>query len=89
MIGAGFTLSVSVGRPQHPRTGKGWEGVGVQPDTPVPADKALAAAHAEALKKLAAERSARRAGRTGRAGLDRAATGLRRKIRREQNYYRA
>jgi hypothetical protein len=54
MIGGGFTLSVSVGRPQHPRTGKGWEGVGVQPDTRVPADKALAAAHAEALKKLAA-----------------------------------
>jgi hypothetical protein len=54
MIGGGFTLSVSVGRPAHPRTGKGWEGVGVQPDIRVPADKALAAAHAEALKKLAA-----------------------------------
>lgn len=54
MIGGGFTLSVSVGRPAHPRTGKGWEGVGVQPDTRVPADKALSAAHGEALKKLAA-----------------------------------
>lgn len=54
MIGGGFTLSVSVGRPAHPRMGKGWEGVGVQPDLRVPAGKALAAAHAEALKKLAA-----------------------------------
>jgi hypothetical protein len=53
LIGGGFTLSVSVGRPAHPRTGKGWEGVGVQPDTRVSADKALAAAHAEALRKLA------------------------------------
>ncbi|MDT7604059.1 MAG: hypothetical protein QOF61_2056, partial [Acidobacteriota bacterium] len=53
MIGAGFTLSVSVGRPEHPRTGKGWEGVGVQPDIPTPAVKALEVAQAEALKKLA------------------------------------
>lgn len=54
LIGAGFTLSVSVGRPEHPRSGKGWEGVGVQPDIPTPAANALAVAHAEALKKLAA-----------------------------------
>ena len=54
MIGAGFVLSVSVGRPEHPRSGKGWEGVGVQPDIPAPAASALAFAHAEALKRLAA-----------------------------------
>jgi uncharacterized protein YdeI (BOF family) len=53
MIGAGFVLSVSVGRPEHPRSGKGWEGVGVQPDIATPAANALAVAHAEALKKLA------------------------------------
>ncbi|MCA1817275.1 MAG: hypothetical protein LC746_12950, partial [Acidobacteria bacterium] len=54
LIGAGFTLSVSVGRPEHPRSGKGWEGVGVQPDIPARAADALAVAHAGALKKLAA-----------------------------------
>jgi hypothetical protein len=51
-IGVGLSLSVSVGRPIHPRSGKGWQEVGVQPDIAVPADRALEAAHTEALKNL-------------------------------------
>jgi hypothetical protein len=51
-IGESLVLSVSVARPIHPRTGKGWEGEGVQPDVRVPAGEALAAAHEAALRKL-------------------------------------
>ena len=51
-IGDGLVLSVSVGRPIHPRTGKGWEGEGVKPDVAVPAGTALAVAHAAALRRL-------------------------------------
>jgi len=51
-IGGGLVLSVSVGRPIHPRTGKGWEGEGVKPDVGVPAGTALAVAHAAALRRL-------------------------------------
>jgi C-terminal processing protease CtpA/Prc len=56
-IGYGLTLSVSVGRPIHPRSGKGWQGVGVQPDIEVPAGTALEAAHSDALKSLIAKTS--------------------------------
>ena len=51
-IGDGLVLSISVGRPIHPRTGKGWEGEGVKPDVAVPAGTALAVAHAAALARL-------------------------------------
>ncbi len=51
-VGEDLVLSVSVGRPIHPKTGKGWEGEGVRPDVGVPAATALSAAHAAALKKL-------------------------------------
>ncbi len=51
-IGESLVLSVSVARPIHPRTGKGWEGEGVQPDVRVPAGEALSAAHAAALRRL-------------------------------------
>ena len=51
-LGQGFSFSVSFGRPTHPRSGKGWEGEGVQPDIAVSADKALEAAQREALQKL-------------------------------------
>jgi ketosteroid isomerase-like protein len=51
-IGQGLAFSVSVGRPEHPRTGKGWEAVGVQPDIAVPAGSALQAAHKAALQNL-------------------------------------
>lgn len=51
-LGSGFRLSVSVGRPVHPDTGTNWDGVGIQPDIPVPAEKALDRAHLEALLVL-------------------------------------
>jgi hypothetical protein len=38
---AGYTAVIPFGRAYDPRTGKGWEGVGVQPDVRVPADQAL------------------------------------------------
>ena len=43
-LGKGFVFSVSVGRPEHPLSGKGWEAVGVQPDIKVAAADALEAA---------------------------------------------
>lgn len=49
-----FVLSVSYHRPINPISGTNWEGVGVQPDMAVSAERALAAAHGDALKKLAA-----------------------------------
>jgi uncharacterized protein (TIGR02246 family) len=51
-IGQGFGFSISIGRPEHPRSGKGWEAVGVQPDIAVPVASALDAAHKAALQKL-------------------------------------
>ncbi len=51
-VGGGLVFSVSIGRPVHPISGKGWEGEGVQPDIAVSADKALEAAHKEVLQKL-------------------------------------
>ena len=51
-LGKGLAFSVSFARPEHPRSGKGWEGVGVQPDIAVPAGEALATAHKAALKNL-------------------------------------
>ena len=52
-IGDGFVFYVSVFRQFDPRTGRGWQGVGVQPDIPVPIERALAVAHFEAVKNLA------------------------------------
>ena len=43
---------VPFGRAVNPVTGTNWEGVGVKPDVDVPADKALTAAHLDALRKL-------------------------------------
>ena len=51
-LGSGLVMSVSIGRPIHPRTGRGWEATGVVPDTSVPAASALAAAHQNALARL-------------------------------------
>jgi hypothetical protein len=45
---------VPFGRAVNPITGTNWEGTGVAPDIQVPADKALEAAHLDALKKLQA-----------------------------------
>jgi hypothetical protein len=43
---------IPFGRAVNPITGTNWEGTGVAPDLQVPADKALEAAHVDALKKL-------------------------------------
>ena len=51
-LGKGYSFSVSFGRPVHPRSGKGWEGEGVQPDIVVTGRDALETAHREALQKL-------------------------------------
>lgn len=50
-----FVLGVSITRVADPRTGAEWEGVGVPVDRPVDADRALVAAQAEALQRLAAQ----------------------------------
>lgn len=54
-LGDGLVLGVSVAKPIHPKTGKGWEGEGVRPDVAVAADDALVTAHAAALRKLLAK----------------------------------
>lgn len=51
-IGSGFVFYVSTFRPFDPRSGRGWQEVGVSPDIVVPADRALSAAHFEAVKHL-------------------------------------
>jgi ketosteroid isomerase-like protein len=51
-LGKGYSFSVSFGRPTHPRSGKGWEGEGVQPDIAVSADQALLTAQSAALQTL-------------------------------------
>ena len=51
-VGLGLDFSVSIGTAIHPKTGKAFEAVGVVPDIAVPADRALEAAHAEALRAL-------------------------------------
>jgi retinol-binding protein 3 len=47
-LGHGLAFSVSVGSVSHPKTGKSWQGVGVQPDIATTADKALDAARTAA-----------------------------------------
>lgn len=54
-IGDGFVFFISVFRQFDPRTGRGWQDVGVEPDIAVPAERALSAAHSEAVKNLAAK----------------------------------
>ncbi|MDQ6892092.1 MAG: S41 family peptidase [Acidobacteriota bacterium] len=53
-VGDGLVLGVSVAKPIHPKTGRGWEGEGVKPDVRVAAVDALSTAHSSALKKLLA-----------------------------------
>ena len=52
-VAAGFEAFVPDFRPVHPVTGGGWEGVGVEPDIEVGADRALDFAHREALREIA------------------------------------
>lgn len=47
-LGHDLVFSVSVGKVSHPKTGKNWQGIGVQPDIVTTADKALDAARAAA-----------------------------------------
>jgi hypothetical protein len=47
-----FMLSVSYNRPINPITGTNWEGVGVVPDIPAPASKALAVAELDAYHRF-------------------------------------
>lgn len=51
-MGNGFVFFVSVFRQFDPRTGHGWQDVGVEPDLPVKSEQALSVAHLEAVKNL-------------------------------------
>ena len=51
-IGDGFVFYVSTFRQFDPRTGRGWQEVGVKPDIAVPGERALSVAHFEAVKNL-------------------------------------
>lgn len=51
-IDSNFVMSVSIGQAINPITHTNWEGTGVKPDVGVPADQALDAAHAAALRKI-------------------------------------
>lgn len=50
-INSQFMIGVPSGRPINPVTRTNWEGVGVEPDVKVPADRALKVAHLLALEK--------------------------------------
>lgn len=56
----GFVAGVSITRVSDPRTGLEWEGVGVQPDVRVSAERALDVAHVAALRKVAGAAPERR-----------------------------
>ena len=61
-LGHGFVVFIPNARGFDPRTGRDWEGTGIQPDIVVPAGRALETAHAEAVRLLATrETDARRA----------------------------
>jgi hypothetical protein len=51
-IAAGFSVFVPDFRPVHPKTGRGWEGVGVVPTTECPSEKAHLLAHKMALERI-------------------------------------
>ena len=54
-VGHHLLLSISVGTAIHPKTNKGWEAAGVEPDIVVAAGGALDAARAAALRNLLAK----------------------------------
>src|SRR5262249_40299448 len=56
-LGNGFVVFISNARGYDPRTGKDWEGIGIQPDLVVPAARALETAHAEAGRGLVTRES--------------------------------
>ena len=47
-----FRCKVSIGRTYDPKTGEGWERIGIKPHINVPVEKALERAHLEALKAV-------------------------------------
>ena len=51
-VGDGFVVFIPTFRPFNPKTGKGWERTGVQPDLAATAERALATAHLAAVRKL-------------------------------------
>jgi hypothetical protein len=51
----GFVAGISITRVSDPKTGLEWEGIGVQPDVRVDAERALGVAHAAALRGIAAK----------------------------------
>lgn len=57
-VGAGFLLSISVGRPVHAVSGTNWEGVGIAPDIESAPPQALDIAQQRALTRLAASPTA-------------------------------
>jgi retinol-binding protein 3 len=50
-----FSVNMPGGRAVNPVTQTNWEGVGVKPDVPVPAEKALSKAHGLAIERLLAD----------------------------------
>ena len=54
-LGDGFNVFVSTGTPVNPLTHANWEGAGVQPDIPVPAEQALQRAQIMALEGVLAK----------------------------------
>jgi CubicO group peptidase (beta-lactamase class C family) len=85
-LGKGFLFSVSFGRPIHPRSGKGWEGEGVQPDIPVSIENALATAQKEALQKLIGKSSDEQRRKDLSASLQRLAHSSGASLTRFQDY---
>ncbi len=51
-IDAHFTVSIPLAHTVNPVTGTSWEGTGVIPDIPAPAESALQVAHIEAVTKV-------------------------------------
>ncbi len=65
-VNLNVSASIPFGRAINPISGTNWEGTGVAPDFVVSSDKALDAAHAEALRKILA----RTASDDDRSGLE-------------------
>jgi AcrR family transcriptional regulator len=54
-LNANFAAFIADGRAVNPVSKANWEGVGVKPDVPVPADDALSTAHVQAIEGLIAK----------------------------------
>lgn len=67
-----FSVFVPVGRAINPITKTNWEGTGVTPHVPVPADQALKTAHVTALKKAIEKTTDPRLGEALKEALDNA-----------------